>query len=114
MAASNQQLGTTLRRLRTEAGQSLKDLEAKSGVSRSVISRIESGEKQQPQPSTLNRLAEGLMADASVLLASAGYTTKKADALPNLPVYLRSKYGHLPAACHSWRWRCDRTCRSQG
>jgi transcriptional regulator with XRE-family HTH domain len=97
MARTNQQLGTTLHRLRTAAGQTLRELEAKSGVNRSVISRLESGEYQQPRPNTLTRLAEALGADASQLLTAAGYTANKADALPNLPVYLRSKYGHLPA-----------------
>ena len=68
-----------------------------SGVHRANLSRLERGEATRPQPETLTRLAEVFGIDASELLTAAGYTAARADALPNLPVYLRTKYGHLPA-----------------
>jgi len=98
MPTQHQQLAALVRKLRLEAGLSIKDLEASSGVSRAGISRIERGEKKLPTPGTLNRLAEGLGIDASELFQAAGYTTSGAEALPALSPYLRAKYGHLPAA----------------
>ncbi len=98
MTRSTNALGPTLQRLRKAAGLSLRELQEGSGVNRSVISRVESGEYMQPRPETLTRLAEAIGADASELLTAAGYTSAKADGLPNLPIYLRSKYGHLPAS----------------
>lgn len=90
-------LARTLTRLRRESGQSVRELEATSGVDRSTISRIESGANANPGPSTLNRLALGLGVDASELLTAAGHTATKGEALPALRPYLRSKYGHLSA-----------------
>jgi transcriptional regulator with XRE-family HTH domain len=95
--AARTDLATTLAKLRERAALSVRDLEDISGVSRSVISRVERGEYLQPTPSTLTRLAAGLNVDASELLVAAGYTATKAEALPNMRVYLRSKYGHLSA-----------------
>ena len=96
MAEQASPFASTLRRLRLAAGQSVRDLENNSGVSRSVISRLESGEYARPQPETLRRLAQALRADVAELLTAAGYTADQAEALPNLTTYLRSKYGHLP------------------
>jgi transcriptional regulator with XRE-family HTH domain len=96
MTTPHQQLAALLRKRRLEAGLSVKQLEANSGVSRAAISRIENGEKL-PTPTTLNRLAEALGIDASELFQAAGYTTTGAEALPALSPYLRAKYGHLPA-----------------
>jgi|GEM_PF-2453577 len=94
---SRTDLATAFARLRQRSGQSVRDLEETSGVSRSVISRIESGAYLNPRPATLHRLASGLGVDASELLTAAGYTTTKAEALPSMKVYLRSKYRHLSA-----------------
>lgn len=74
----------------------MRELEAKSGVHRSIVSRLERGEASTPLPETLIRLAEALGADASELLTAAGYTATQATALPSFRPYLRAKYGHLP------------------
>jgi len=98
MTATREPLADQLIRLRQEAGLSLRQLEATSGVSRSIISRLESGERQQPTPSTLIRLAKALDAEAADLLTTAGYAASAAEALPALGPYLRTKYGYLSAA----------------
>ena len=97
MAATKQTLASTLKRLRQRAGLSLRDLETDSGVARSIISRIESGEYLNTRPATLTRLATALNVDASELLTAAGYTASQAEALPPIGAYLRTKYGHLSA-----------------
>jgi transcriptional regulator with XRE-family HTH domain len=90
-------LPATLANLRKKAGLSLRALEESSGVRRSIISRVENAEVR-PTPETLTKLAPALNVDASELLTAAGYTASRAEALPNMQVYLRSKYGHLSAA----------------
>ncbi len=95
--APRQDLASKLSRLREASGLSLRDLEEASGVARGTISRIESGEYQRPSPANLMKLSGALGVDTSELLTAAGYTASRAEALPNMRVYLRSKYGHLSA-----------------
>jgi transcriptional regulator with XRE-family HTH domain len=90
-------LAATLQRLRQQAGLSLRDLEARSGVDRGFISRLENGTRSRAGAPTLNRLAEALGDDRDALLKAAGYTTVAKPPLPTLTTYLRSKYSHLPA-----------------
>src|SRR5690242_19380191 len=97
MAATKPSLASTVKRLRAQAGLSVRDLEDASGVNRSIISRIESGEYLNTRPLTLTRLATALGVDASELLTAAGYTASQAEALPPIKAYLRSKYGYLSA-----------------
>lgn len=97
MATKKPNLASTVKRLRTQADLSVRDLEANSGVARSIISRIESGEYLNTRPLTLTRLATALSVDASELLTAAGYTASLAEALPPIRAYLRSKYGYLSA-----------------
>jgi transcriptional regulator with XRE-family HTH domain len=98
MAATNETLAEALIRLRRDTGLSLRQLEIQTGVDRSILSRLESGAKRQPDPTTLTRLAGTLGVPASELFTLAGYTTSEAEALPAIRPYLRSKYGHLPKA----------------
>ena len=84
MATAGTELATTLAKLRKRSGLSLRGLEDASGVDRSTISRIESGEYQRPSPPNLTKLAAGLGVDASELLTAAGYTANQADALPSM------------------------------
>lgn len=97
MTEPNRTLSELLRRLRAKSGLSIRDLEEASGINRANLSRLERGEASRPKPETLTRLAEVFGTDASELLMAAGYTADKAAALPTLPTYLRTKYGHLPA-----------------
>jgi transcriptional regulator with XRE-family HTH domain len=95
MAATRETLAEALVRLRRQAGLSQRQLQERSGIDRSVLSRLESGEKQQGSPATLTKLASALNISVSELLTIAGYTSTEAEALPTIRPYLRSKYGHL-------------------
>jgi transcriptional regulator with XRE-family HTH domain len=66
-----------------------------SGVDKGLISRMESGETQNPKPSSLNNLAAALDIAPDELHEAAGYFD---EALPSPAVYFRSKYGELPDA----------------
>jgi transcriptional regulator with XRE-family HTH domain len=95
MATTNETLADALVRLRHTAGRSIRQLQEETGIDRSLISRIESGEVVKPGPSTLNRLARALGVPATELFTLVGYTVTEAEALPAIRPYLRSKYGHL-------------------
>ena len=95
MAATNETLAQALSRLRSEVGLSLRQLQDRTGIDRSVISRIESGEVKKPTPETLQKLAVALGVKASRLYTATGYKVTEAEALPAIRPYLRSKYGHL-------------------
>src|SRR5579859_6410950 len=88
-------LAKKLARLRQRSGLSVRQLEDVSGVSRAVISKTENG-LRMPAATTLQKLATALGVDASELLTAAGYTRSKAETLPAMQPYLRTKYGHLP------------------
>jgi transcriptional regulator with XRE-family HTH domain len=88
-------LGAVLRSLRETAGLSVRALANESGVDIANISRTERGEAT-PKRESLERLAQALNADPADLLTLAGYAT--GEALPSMTPYLRTKYGHLPAA----------------
>jgi transcriptional regulator with XRE-family HTH domain len=75
----------------------MRQLELRTGIDRSVLSRIESGEKKQPTPGTLTKLASALEVSQSELFTLAGYSATEAQALPAIRPYLRTKYGHLSA-----------------
>ncbi len=75
----------------------MRQLEQQTGIDRSVLSRIESGEKKQPTPGTLTKLASALGVSQSELFTMAGYSATEAQALPAIRPYLRTKYGHLSA-----------------
>ena len=95
MTKQQNSLGETLRNLREQAGLSGRALAAESGVDIANISRTERGEAI-PKRESLERLAKALNVDATDLLTLAGYAT--GEALPSFTPYLRTKYGHLPAA----------------
>lgn len=63
--------GMKLRRIREEHALSMRDLEARSGVARNTIQRIETG-KSGAWPRTVRRLAEALEVEPRELLKSAG------------------------------------------
>lgn len=65
--------GQYLRRLRNEQRFSLRELEAKSGVSCSYLVQIETGKKPPPQAEILKKLAPALNVPVKDLLKAAGY-----------------------------------------
>jgi transcriptional regulator with XRE-family HTH domain len=61
------EVGTTLRRKRTQRGLSLERLSAASGVSRSMLSRVERGESE-PTIFTLVHIARALNVELAAIL----------------------------------------------
>ncbi|MFI1953509.1 helix-turn-helix domain-containing protein [Streptomyces xinghaiensis] len=68
MAASNQDLGRTLRRLRRLASLTQEELAERSGVSVDVIRQLEQGRKHSARLPTLHALAGGLGVELTTLL----------------------------------------------
>ena len=52
--------GVKLREARLDAGLSQEDLHRMTGVSRDTISKMETGDRPNPHPRTLRKLAEAL------------------------------------------------------
>jgi transcriptional regulator with XRE-family HTH domain len=86
-------LGVLIRQTRERAGLSLRNLEAITGIPRTILNRLELGQLDAPSPHLLQRIAEALELDSDDLFALAGY--RPSDKLPSLTPYLRAKY-HLP------------------
>jgi transcriptional regulator with XRE-family HTH domain len=82
-----------LRKARENQGLTLYALSKISGVDRSLLWKIERGDVNDPRPENLARIAESLGLSMTDLYARAGYVS--AERLPNLPAYLRAKYGYL-------------------
>ena len=66
-------IGRYLADLRTEKKWSQRELADRSGISNTEISRIESGKRTNPNPSTLRTLADALQAEHRDLMILAGY-----------------------------------------
>lgn len=86
--------GEIIRSARETAGLSLRDMAAETGISKSILGRMEQDEVQSPNPNTLQALAATLDIELVDLYAAAGYTP--AAGLPSFAPYLRSKYRNLP------------------
>jgi transcriptional regulator with XRE-family HTH domain len=52
--------GTKLRNVRLDRGYSQEELHQMTGISRDTISRMETGDRPNPHPRTLRKLAEAL------------------------------------------------------
>jgi transcriptional regulator with XRE-family HTH domain len=89
-----EQLAQTLRRARTTAGLSVRQLEAQSGVAKSVISRFE--REGTGSAHNLLNLARALELRASDLFSQAGRPIPKPS--PSLPAMLRAEYDLPPEA----------------
>jgi len=85
------QLGAYLKKLRTDRGLSLADVAERLEFDPSYLFRLESGASRKPHPDYLHRLAHFYGVLVEDLYALAGYTP--ATELPELPTYLRTKYG---------------------
>lgn len=66
-------LGENLRRLRTEAEQTQEQLAARAGVHRTVISQLETGDRE-PRATTILKLAGALGAHPGDLFAGMRWT----------------------------------------
>lgn len=93
--SQTKKLGMLIRKGREEQGLTLRQLGDKLKVNFSTISYLESGQVQRPAVKMLQGLSRVLEIPLEELYALAGYN--RAEGLPELPVYLRSKYGLTPA-----------------
>ncbi len=66
-------LGENLRRLRADAGQTQEQLAARAAVHRTVISQLETGDRE-PRATTIVKLAGALGAEPGDLLAGMKWT----------------------------------------
>jgi transcriptional regulator with XRE-family HTH domain len=63
------EVGARLKRLRTQAGLTLEEFAAKSGVSRAMLSKVERGEKS-PTLAVIARIGQGLNVSMSTLMGA--------------------------------------------
>jgi transcriptional regulator with XRE-family HTH domain len=68
-----------LRELRKARGLSLKQVEAKAGVSNAYLSQLERGLRKPPHPDILRRLAKAYEVPVEDLLVTAGYLENGAE-----------------------------------
>src|SRR5260370_25835731 len=83
-------LGELIRQTRERAGLSLRNLEAITGISRTMLHRLESSQIDDPGADTLLRLADALELNSDDLFILMGY--QPSTGLPSLPPYLPAKY----------------------
>lgn len=72
-----EKIGQHLRKIRQKSKISLKDVYKKTGITDSILSRIENGNAVEPAPSILRKLAVFYNIDLISLYKSAGYLTNK-------------------------------------
>lgn len=85
--------GDFIRRRRFELGITLRELEERTGLDNSRLSRWEHGTKRPVSPDLMPQLADGLEVPVSDLYHLVA--PDMANALPELRPYLHTKYGGL-------------------
>lgn len=83
-------IGSLVRTARTNQGLSVGRLADRVGVTKGVIGDLETNRYKQPRAGLLVKVAGALEIDERQLLTLAGYPYLVE--LPDLPVYLRSRY----------------------
>ena len=92
-------LGTYLKRLRGEAGLSIRETAQKSNVAPSYLCKIESGDTFSTiTVQTLIKLSKTYDIPPIAILKEIGLISSDEYDLPNLPQYLRAKYHLSPLA----------------
>lgn len=89
-------LGKLLRDRRAGLGLSVRQLEARCGVSFPTINRLEQGQFSSPAPDKLASIAKALKLSLADVYALADYAVP--TDLPSPTLYLRTKYSDLPAS----------------
>ncbi|HJQ08031.1 MAG TPA: helix-turn-helix domain-containing protein [Candidatus Saccharimonadales bacterium] len=69
---TRQTLGAYLRKARMDAGLSVRDVAAQTGISHGYLVKLENDQKEHPAADKLIRLAKALAVDESKLLAYIG------------------------------------------
>src|SRR6266511_267991 len=90
-ARNGMTLGQVIRQAREEAGLSIRQLEATSGVGRMAIQRLEQDEVEKPAADHLLYLAQALELNETDLFLLAGLAVPKQTV--SLDVLLRKEYG---------------------
>lgn len=88
-------LGELIHQARERAGLSLRNLEAITGISRTMLHRLELNQVDDPSADTLLRLADALELNSDDLFILMGH--QPSTDLPSLTPYLRSKYRLPPS-----------------
>ncbi len=88
-------IGTYLADLRAEKKWSQRELAEKSGISNTEISRIESGKRTNPTPSTLRALADALQVEYRDLMKLAGYIEEVHDQDKFYELVFKDSDGHV-------------------
>jgi transcriptional regulator with XRE-family HTH domain len=83
-------LGQKIQELREHAGFTLYQLEARSGIPRSRLLRLENGTTRQPTQATLTKLAQALDVDPEDFYDAVWQDAT--EPLPSLTTYFRSKF----------------------
>lgn len=86
-------LGSYLRGLRRDNRPSLREVAQRTGLDENFLSKLERGQYETVRLDTLRQIAKGYGVPLEKLLAVAGYVNWEEPALPDLEVYLRTKYG---------------------
>lgn len=94
--SSQLSLEEILRDAREAKGLSLRDVAERTGISRSHLGYLETGQRERPDPRVLRLLADLYGLALSDLYLAAGYDLP--DKLPTFTPYLRSRYHDLPKA----------------
>jgi transcriptional regulator with XRE-family HTH domain len=88
------ELGRLLHSRRIASGMSFRELGKVTGIERSNLHRLETGQIKKPRPAHLNALADVFDIPVADLYGYAGLPM--VTALPSFAPYLRSKYTDLP------------------
>jgi transcriptional regulator with XRE-family HTH domain len=76
--------GEYIKSLRLKKGLTINQLALYSGISSSQLSRIETGKRGIPKPTTIEKIADALKADYNALMKVAGYIEHNGESLPPL------------------------------
>jgi transcriptional regulator with XRE-family HTH domain len=90
---SVRELGKYLRSLRPDNKPTLRDIAGRTGLSESFVGKLERGEYDTLLLETMRQVAKGYVVTLEKLLAVSGYVNWQEPPLPDLQVYLRTKYG---------------------
>lgn len=94
--------GEHVKKIRSQKGLSMRELERRSGLSQSYISQLEKGIQQNPKSETIQKLAIGLNTDYKDLLKEAGFVDSFFELFnlgkPTLNGFIEEKNGLLTSA----------------
>jgi len=90
---SFRELGRYLRSLRPENNPPLREMARRTGLHENFLSKLERGEYETVRLENLRQIAKGYGVPLEKLLAVAGYVNWEEPPLPDLDIYLRTKFG---------------------